>query len=436
MESSDSLDKSWDTTSDLTATTALRSDPLASENASSSSSGASSSGGWMVNVAGRDIVEMAEADVIAKWKKRALSSSTLVWREGMDSWAKLESVSAFATLAKSGDEEEEPGSTEETNLVAVYERPMATLVFDEAVEDEWRLPPPKAREPAPRVRGSEPSKGARSVSARPVAPSFPALAPPKSLSVPADEPPPAPPLPARRSAAPQHISRRPMPTIPGGLAPPTPPSTPAAQVSSPSPLPSAPPASALRFSASPAPKSAAPPATTSPAPSPLLAAIAAAASSPEPLVEPSPVPAPASVPEPSAPFIDEASLIARLRGTKTISLRNAVIACAGSALVASLMTGLVVGSRSPEAARPAEPPKAVAAVTTAPALPVAPVAVPTAAPSPPPTSERTSEAPAAPVAEKGALTELNVAEKPKPKATKISTWKPPTPIAASDGPAE
>ena len=69
MESSDSIDKSWDTTSDLTATTALRSDPLASEDAS-----ASSSGGWMVNVAGRDIVEMAQADVIAKWKKaRALS---------------------------------------------------------------------------------------------------------------------------------------------------------------------------------------------------------------------------------------------------------------------------------------------------------------------------------------------------------------------------
>ena len=169
----------------------------------------------------------------------------------MDNWAKLESVPAFEMLAKSVEEEEEPSSTEETNLVAVYERPMATLVFDEAVEDEWKAPP-KAREPSPGVRGSEPSKGTRSVSARPVAPSFPTLAPPKSLSVPADEPPPAPPLPPRRSAAPQHTSRPPMPTIPGGLAPPAPPSTPAVQASAPSPLPSAPPAGALRSSAAPA----------------------------------------------------------------------------------------------------------------------------------------------------------------------------------------
>jgi hypothetical protein len=351
MESSDSIDKSWDTTSDLTATTALRSDPLAGEDASSSSSGASASGRWMVNVAGRDIVEMAEADVIAKWKKREISASTYVWREGMDNWARLEAVPAFEMLTRPVDEEDEPSSTEDTNLVAVYERPMATLVFDEAVEEEWK-PPPKARAPSP-VRRSEPSKGARSVSARPVAPSFPSLAPPKSLSVPADEPPP-PPLPPRRSAAPEHVSRRPMPTIPGGLAPPAPPS---ARVSSPSPLPSAPPASALRYSASPAqrqprsaapttsasllpsaqPKSAAPPATTSSAPSPLLAAIAAAASNPEPVAEPPPAPAAASAPVSSAPIFDEASLIARLRGTKTISLQHAVIACVGSALARQLV---------------------------------------------------------------------------------------------------
>ena len=75
-------------------------------------------------------------------------------------------------------------------------------------------------------------------------------------------------------------------------------------------------------------------------------------------------------------------------------------------------------------------------MTTTPALPVAPTAIPTAAPSPPPTSETTSEAPQAPMAEKG-TPEVDAVEKPKPKTTKVSTWKPPKPIAASpDGPAE
>ena len=245
MESSDSIDKTWDTTSDLTATTALRADPLASEDAS-----ASSSGGWMVNVAGRDIVEMAQANVIAKWRKRELSPSTLVWREGMDSWAKLESVPAFEMLAKSVEEEEEPGSTKKRtwsrSTSALWRRSCSTKLSRTNGSLHPRRvnlrPASAARSPRRARVGERPTRGAELSNARSAEKCF------RTSRRAA----PAPPLPPRRSAAPQHTSRPPMPTIPGGLAPPAPPSTPAVQASAPSPFPSAPPAGALRSSATPA----------------------------------------------------------------------------------------------------------------------------------------------------------------------------------------
>src|SRR5262245_14956539 len=215
MESSDSIDKSWDTTSDTT-TTALRSDPLAAEQAPSTP------GGWMVNVAGRDIVEMSHADAVSRWRNGELHGSVLVWREGMENWARLESVPAFQIISKPEPEVEPPTVPEDANPVAVYERPAATLIFDEAVvEEEWKGA--KAREPSKAARGSEASKGARSASTRPPAPELPPLAPRRSPRVPVDEPPPPPPLPPRRSLPPGRPSARPpMPTIPGGLAPPSP----------------------------------------------------------------------------------------------------------------------------------------------------------------------------------------------------------------------
>ena len=474
MESYDSIDKSWDTTSDLTTTTALRSDPLASENAPSSGPG-----GWMVNVTGRDIVEMSHADVLAKWQKGELVPSTLVWREGMETWSKLETVPAFE-LAPEREENEEPTAPGEANAV-VYERPMATLVFDEAVEEEWKAPP--QRESSKSARASESSKSSRSVSGRPVAPNFPSFAPRKNpsapaavaparsasapvdkapsrpVSVPADEPPPPPPLPSR---SPPKMSARPAPTIPGGLAPPSPrpssapmirstppasasvsknaapnkpltlsslPAKAPAQSSPPAnrpPLQNAAPAASLATENPPPTKN---PPPVAPASSPLLAAIAAAATSPEPVVVAAPVSS--SVGESDSAVFDELSISARLRAMKSVSLRSAVLACAGSALLASLLTGLVVGSRSRPVARSEEPSIKTAAPVTAAPPPVTP---PVAAPAPSPTAVAAAPAETAAPSkpESVATSEPEVVEKPKPKVTKVVTWKPPKPVAAAE----
>ena len=107
-----------------------------------------------------------------------------------------------------------------------------------------------------------------------------------------------------------------------------------------------------------------------------------------------------------------------------MSLRNAALACAGSALLASLVTGLVVGSGSKEAApRPAESKSQVATVAT----------VATVAPSPPPpvAPPPTAEPEPAKV-EKVAAPEAEV-EKPKPKPVKVSSYKP-AKVAASEEP--
>lgn len=418
MESSDSIDKSWDTTSDTTTTTAQRSDPLASSDVPPSNPS-----GWNVNIAGRDIVVMSHADVISKWRSGELAGSVLVWREGMETWAKLESVPAFQIISKPAGDEEPPAPEDITNAVAVYERPAATLIFDEAVEDEWKGT--KAREPSKAARAAEQSKSARSASSRPPAPDLPPLAARRSPKVPVDEPPPPPPLPPRRSLPPSRppvrASTRPvMPTIPGGLAPPSP--RPASVSPSAGPVF---PSSTLQAKTSSPPVGAS--STKSPVPaaapsSPLLAAIAAAASNPEPVVVAPPTP-------PQAPILDEVSVSARLRAMKSVSLRNAALACAGSALVASLLTGLIVGSRSRPVARPvAEPPAKVVA-----AAPVAPSPAPTAEPTPTPVESPKVEAAPAPSVEKVALAELSPEEKPKPKATKVSTWKPPKAATPAEG---
>jgi hypothetical protein len=110
---------------------------------------------------------------------------------------------------------------------------------------------------------------------------------------------------------------------------------------------------------------------------------------------------------------------------KSVSLKTAVLACAGSALVASLVTGLVVGSRSRTAARrPAEPPAKVVV-----AAPVSPSPAPT--PAPAPTPVEAAKAPDGANVEKVALTDLDVKEKPKPKPSKVSTWKPPKPASTA-----
>jgi hypothetical protein len=423
MESSDSIDKSWDSSSDAT-TTAQRSDPLASSEPPSSTPGA-----WMVNVTGREVVEMSHADVVSKWRNGELAGAALVWREGMESWAKLESIPAFQIVGRAKvEDKEEPSGTEDTNLVAVYERPMATLVFDEAVEDEWKGVP-KTREPGASARGSASARPgsaslragsastrpgsvstrAGSVSSRPPAPEFPPLAPRVSRPspvVPVDEPPPPPPLPSRPPRAPVRSGRPAQPTIPGGLTAPAP-----------------------RPSSTPPQKSSSPAAGATSS-SPLLAAIAAAASTSEPVVVATPVPAQPSVqtPVPVPAVLEEVSINARLHAMKSVSLRKAVFACVASALTASLVTGLVVGSRTRHTARPAieRPAKPVAvAVTPAPVVP---------APVPTPEPAIKTETPDTTAADKVALSELEVAEKPKAstKPSKAYVWKPPRATAPAD----
>jgi F0F1-type ATP synthase membrane subunit c/vacuolar-type H+-ATPase subunit K len=438
METSDTIDNSWDTTSDTT-TTAMRSDPLASEK-----SPLPPASGWMVNIAGRDIVEMSHADVMSKLGNGELTGGMLVWREGMDNWARLESVPAFQTASKPATSEAEP-NTERGNFFPVYERPAATLVFDEAVEAEWKGTP-KAPETSTTPRGSAPSKATKSVTARPPAPSLPPLAPRRNPTVPADEAPPPPPLPPRKQPAPLRTSTRPpQPTIPGGITAPTPrppsvapagngtpvetgavaksSSPPAVKSSSPPAIKSSSPSAttaAVRSSQPPAPtapKSPLPQATSSGQPSsPLLAAIAAAATNPEPVA--------AAAPAPAAVSLDELGIGATFRTTKSVSLRNAALACAASALLASLVTGLIVGSGSKEAARrPAESKSEVAAVATVAPSPPPPAPLPVA---PPPTAE-----PDLAKAEKAPASEPEV-EKPKPKPVKVSSYKPPKVAAPED----
>ena len=262
---------------------------------------------------------------------------------------------------------------------------MATLVFDEAVEDEWKAPP-KARGPSPGVSRLGALRSARGRRA----PDPWRRAFQRSLRRKLFPCQPTSRLRLRRYRCVDPLLRRtfsrpPMPTIPGGLAPPPPPSTPAVQAQRPFALTESatskcpplecgtgpqvlpewphrrrahrccrPPNRRARY---PRPRPVRRRARCSPR-SP------AAASHPGSVVEPTPAQAVASAPESPARASDPASFLLQLQGKKTISLRNAVIACAGSALVASLVTGLVVGSRSPEAVRPAEPTKAVAVATT------------------------------------------------------------------------
>jgi hypothetical protein len=118
---------------------------------------------------------------------------------------------------------------------------------------------------------------------------------------------------------------------------------------------------------------------------------------------------------------------------KSVSLRKAVVACVASALTASLLTGLVVGSRTRHAERPAlERPAKPAAVAVTPA----PV-VPPPAPAPEPVAQKT-ETPETPAADKVALSDLDVAEKPKAaaKPNKAYVWKPPRATSANPSDSE
>jgi hypothetical protein len=127
---------------------------------------------------------------------------------------------------------------------------------------------------------------------------------------------------------------------------------------------------------------------------------------------------------PDSDVFEELSVSQRLRAMKSVSLRSAALACVGSALVASLLTGVIVGSGARPVARAQETPVKTAAPTAA-SPPVVPVAAP--APSPPAAAPET---PAPPKAAQVAVVETEV-EKPKPKVTKVATWKPPKPVAAA-----
>jgi hypothetical protein len=134
---------------------------------------------------------------------------------------------------------------------------------------------------------------------------------------------------------------------------------------------------------------------------------------------------------PDSDVFEELSVSQRLRAMKSVSLRSAALACVGSALVASLLTGVIVGSGSRPVARAQETPVKTAAPTAAPP-PVVPVPVAAKAPSP---LAAAAETPAPAKANQVAVVETEV-EKPKPKVTKVATWKPPKPVAtASDGTA-
>jgi hypothetical protein len=125
-----------------------------------------------VNTRGRKVIEMTDAELVASYKTGKLTARSLVWSEGMRQWAPLGDVSRVSALLRADSQPPEsytravadetepaagtktyrsagsepptnPGTSPGTNpgtnpgTLAIYERPLATIVFpdgDEAPE--------------------------------------------------------------------------------------------------------------------------------------------------------------------------------------------------------------------------------------------------------------------------------------------------------------
>jgi hypothetical protein len=423
---------------------------------------------------GRDVLEIAEREALAA---QQTSDSVTVAR---------------ALLEPNLDAPSEPRSADDTSVLAVYDRPIATIEFPKGADESTSAAkvdddPTQMRAPiAPSAPPPAPTRKLTPVAFPPPAPqnpreplarspipapittatprsTMPALRQPEARHVPTTIRPAAG-TPAVRANTPAPERRPPMRNPPpapldahGTVAPAAPvPATRASVIPAAPARPSTPPPgqgpTPVAFAAH------APPLVAAPAPPPLVAAPA-----PPPLAAPPPPPAPpapatvasvATAPTrvaiptalaptpttaltaPTAPAFRAMSLpslseldAAALRGGRRVPLFWAIGGCLASAAIASIVTALVTGD-------PQRPAVAIAPVATA---PVATSEPPKVTPLPPP----------APVTPPGATVEPAPAASPdlakavaaqaaaeKPKKAPVA-WKPrPKPKVESDSPYE
>jgi hypothetical protein len=170
---------------------------------------------WQVNTRGRKVAEMTLAELTTNVKSGKLGARTLVWCDGMPAWTPLGEVRELERLTRAdsdppasgarfiGDEPELVAGTKsyvslgsepptDPGTLAIYERPLATIEFPDAIE----LLPESVDEPTPAF--NPPSLMSARATLPGLAPED--LVPLSSNPLPASPhaspaPPPAPPLP-------------------------------------------------------------------------------------------------------------------------------------------------------------------------------------------------------------------------------------------------
>jgi hypothetical protein len=166
-------------------------------------------GEWLVNTVDSVVVPMSMAEVVDAMRAHKLTERSLVWRQGMQEWASIDAVPQLklaARLAPARLTQPEkpsapparptptpratplpqaglsrrstlpfglptppgsrpaharptlPRSADEPGVLAVYERPAATISFDLSPEQPLPVPPPEppARGPAPKIIAQQP----------------------------------------------------------------------------------------------------------------------------------------------------------------------------------------------------------------------------------------------------------------------------------------
>jgi hypothetical protein len=383
---------------------------------------------WSVNVSDRDVIDLTHAELVERVRDGRLPVTTFIWRDGMEEWQALDQFAEFESLVRASrgadsglhprddleplsdnlsgpptprrmphrriqqtlpgiddgaaldkDDRDEANDLAPFEILAVYERPLATLEFAtsdaEGSGEEKNLPSDALTptNPTPlrrRQRAAlEPATGAKTppATAR-QAPSLPPL-PPRPT-------PKAPPLKRADAEAlrADEVAAAPPPALPGADAR----SSTTAAVPEPTAAPSA---AASTAAVAPAPAAATAP--TSPEPSAAApAAAASAARSPNPAR-----PALTSLPPiivreaqaselvtlPAPARHDEATLVlARRKTRRWVPLRAAIVSAFGSACLASVLTWAIV--------RPARPAPGVAKAAAAPVTAAAPTPAPEATP--------------------------------------------------------
>ncbi|HEV8550159.1 MAG TPA: GYF domain-containing protein [Polyangiaceae bacterium] len=372
---------------------------------SGSNAGPSPASVWQVNTRGRKVVEMTLAELSGSVKSSKVTRRSLVWTEGMAEWTPLEDVMALAKLLR--DSEPPPSgtrprldeltsggapygsvsdSTTNTDALAVYERPLATIEFPEAIEAAE-----PADEPTPAV--ITPSRNV-AINPGPAAgrsPSTPVAASP-APEIERDEPD-LPPLPSIRATLPGPLFLPPVTASPLGAALSTAVDPAKAGPPRPAPRPAAPPMLERATAAGTATPSAAVSATAVTTDTP------SATKRPRPAIEFLPpiivhekeeddgasaileLPLHGAFQRPKlreAPFSESTLVLSGRKRARWVPLNAAIALGVGAACLASALTAVAVRSHPTPPARVVEKPVAAPAVAQA----STPTATKTAIPEP------------------------------------------------------